>query len=68
MNKDFGDLNRLIKFARENGVSLDITYLESGDELSVEVFSASKEEGFYIKKVIDVDWFIEKWNDHVRLK
>lgn len=64
MNRDY-DLNKLLAFAREQGVALKINYWEASDELELEVVSAAKAECFYQKRAIDADHFIESWKQHV---
>jgi hypothetical protein len=59
------DLNNLIQFARENAVSFTVSYWESSDELEVQIHSAAKAEEFYIKRVVSIDHFIERWKEHV---
>jgi hypothetical protein len=59
------DLNKLLAFAKQNGVSISIYYWESSNELEIEVTSAAQSERFYMKRVPTVDYFIEKWNEHV---
>jgi hypothetical protein len=66
--RDFGDLNKLVKFARDNAVSVSINYSEAGDEMEIEVISASKDECYIEKRIIDVDWFIDKWKHITELR
>lgn len=63
--KDFGDLDKLIDLAKEEGVSFYIGYIEACDELSIEISSAAKAECFQMKRVINVDHFIKSYREHV---
>ena len=59
------DLNRILAFAREQGVSVMINFWESDGSLEVEVLSCAPVECFYQKRVATVEHFIESWHEHV---
>lgn len=59
------DLNKLLAFARKEGVSLEISYAEGDDSLSVEVYSGAESENFYQKRVISSEHFIASWYKHM---
>lgn len=63
MSRDFGNLNIFLSFARRNAVSVRIEYWESDDTMSVEVISASKDEEYGEKRILDADSFIEHWRE-----
>lgn len=60
------DLNKLLEFAKEQGVSFIATYSESSDELEVEIISAAERERISMKRVPSVDYLIEKWKERIR--
>lgn len=66
--RDFGDLNKLIELARYQGVSVELSYSESSDEMSVEIISAAEGEKYYQKRILDVNRFIEQWEKHLDSK
>lgn len=59
------DLNKLQAFADENAVSFQANYCESSNELEITITSTAKSECFYMKRVLDVDYLISSWNEHV---
>ena len=64
--RSFGDLNKLITYCRNLGVSCVIDYSEASDEMALQIISAAKGEEFYVKRIIDVDWFIEEHKNHMK--
>jgi hypothetical protein len=65
---NFGDLNKLIQFAREQAVSVTIEYWESDDTMSLRVSSAAPAEEYYEKRAMDVDSFIRHWYERLGLQ
>ncbi len=57
------DLNRLLSWAQARGVSFHLTYSEAPDELEIQVHSPAKTEEFYMKRVPNIEYFIQAWND-----
>jgi len=57
------DLNKLLRFAKEYGVSFTASYWEGSDELEIETHSAAPTEEYHIKRVPSVDFFIEQWKE-----
>lgn len=43
-----------------------IDYSEASDEMALQIISAAKGEEFYVKRIIDVDWFIEEHKKHMK--
>jgi hypothetical protein len=66
--RDFGDLNKLVAFARRNGVSIQINYWESDDTMSVEVSSAASTEEYSEKRILNVDSFIHHWQEFMAVR
>lgn len=62
---DFGDLNKLVQFAREQAVSVTIEYWESDDTMSLTVSSAAPAEEYYEKRTMGVDAFIQHWRERM---
>lgn len=62
---DFGDLNKLVQFAREQAVSVTIEYWESDDTMSLTVSSAAPTEEYHEKRTMGVDAFIRHWHEHM---
>jgi hypothetical protein len=62
------DLNKLLDFARQNTLSIQVNYSECEDSLEIETISAAPSECYYIKRCSDVEYFIECWNDHSKFK
>lgn len=62
------DLNKLLEFARKQGVSFEVLYGEASDEMSIRIISAAKSECFYIKRVISVEHFISEWWKQLGIK
>lgn len=60
------DLNKLLKFAQDNGVSINIEYSESSDELTIETVSPAPIECLYMKRCSDIDYFITQWNLQIK--
>jgi len=60
------NLNKLYDFARQNAVSFSLYYSEASDELELQIHSVAKAEEFYMKRVPSIDYFIEKWFEHVQ--
>jgi hypothetical protein len=61
MTRNFGDLNKLIEWAREKSVSVTMYYCDVDDSMGVEVFSEKSAEDFYQKNIKSVDEFIKAW-------
>jgi hypothetical protein len=62
------DLNKLMSFARHNGIGFTLSFYEASDELEIEILSASADEHLYMKRVPTIDYLIEKWTEHCRKK
>lgn len=60
------DANYLIKWAKEQGISIQLTYWESDETYSVETISPALAEVFYMKRCYSMEDFIEKWNKNLK--
>jgi len=58
------DLNKLLEFARNKGISLKLNYCEPSDELEIETSSPALAENHYMKRCSDIDRFIESWQNN----
>ena len=61
----FGDLNELLTFAKQNGVSVQIEYWESDDTMSVSVISAAPDEEYGEKRILNVGAFMDNWREYM---
>ncbi len=68
MSRNFGDLNVLIEWARQKGISVSVSYWESGDELSIETVSAAPAECYSEKRVVDIGTFMWHWEENLKTK
>lgn len=62
------DLNKLLEFARQQGVSFVVDYCEPSDEMSIEIQSAAKAECYYQKRIACVEIFISNWWKQLGIK
>lgn len=66
--RDFGNLKKLLEFARENAVSVRIEYSEIDDNMLVEVLSSAPIECYCEKRILNIDNFIKNWKRHIQLQ
>lgn len=57
------DLNKLLKWAQDKSISLNIEYCEPSDELTISTSSPSRSERYFLKKC-SVNSFMDAWEEH----
>lgn len=59
------DIIKLIDFAKNNGISIQINFWESSGEYEIQTFSPASSECFYKKRCSSADLFIQAWKDNL---